>query len=684
MINTKITSVFFFVLVSLSNVLYANQSDMESDYKLYKIAKKLKYQKPDSAILIIDQIIRNNNLKDSALYDVIESAGDAYWHKSDYTQSIQYYKKAHELAFKINNKPRIAKGYSNLGYLYKEIAQYDKAIEYLKKAMEIALENNFSNHYLITSTYLANVYGEIKQYELANRILKDALNKVLAIQDSSSVAVILNNLGSNYLKSNQLDTAEYYYKKALEIDRRNNNTKEVAINQISLAEIYYRKGNYKESLRAAFESEQIFQNYKVSAELSSNLLIIAKAYLELGNREKTLNYMNEAVLLTEKVNALGVTTATYGDMSLIYSKLGIMDSAFKYLELYSELNDSIFRLEGTTKIAQMAAQIDLSKKEKEIELLSAEKKMQLMELKNQRNKQYFLYGGILFLLIFAGVMYNRFKITQQQKRIIEVQKVETEKQKQIVEEKNKEISDSIIYAKRIQEAILPSRYSLTEHLKNGFVLYKPKDIVSGDFYWLEKYKESIYFAAADCTGHGVPGAMVSVVCANALSKALLEENQTETGKLLDRTRELVVERFTRNDENVKDGMDISLCRITKNRLQWSGANNPLWIIRKDSNSVEEIKANKQPVGKTDNFNPFDTHELELNSGDSIYIFTDGFADQFGGNNGKKFMYKQFKELLLSNSHLEMNEQKEKLNQSFIEWQGKQEQVDDICVIGVRV
>jgi serine phosphatase RsbU (regulator of sigma subunit) len=216
------------------------------------------------------------------------------------------------------------------------------------------------------------------------------------------------------------------------------------------------------------------------------------------------------------------------------------------------------------------------------------------------------------------------------------------------------------------------------------VYFNPKDIVSGDFYWLEKVGNAVFLAAADCTGHGVPGAMVSVVCANALSKALLEENITETGKLLDRTRELVIERFDNSNEDVKDGMDISLCKLEGKTVQWSGANNPLWVVRAHASEIEEYKADKQPIGKSANQTPFSSVTLSLNSGDSLYLFTDGYADQFGGEKGKKFMYKPLKELLLSMSTSSMDSQRNQLETQFQQWKGELEQVDDVCVIGIRI
>lgn len=251
-----------------------------------------------------------------------------------------------------------------------------------------------------------------------------------------------------------------------------------------------------------------------------------------------------------------------------------------------------------------------------------------------------------------------------------------------VEEKQREITDSINYAKRIQEAILPSFDFIKTHLPNSFIYYQPKDIVAGDFYWAEKVGNDFFIAAADCTGHGVPGALVSVVCCNALNRTVNEFKLTDPGKILDKTRELVLESFSKNGADIKDGMDISLMSINGNIVKWAGANNPLWYYQ--NNELKEIKANKQPIGKTDNPEPFITHTIELQKGDSLYLFTDGFADQFGGPKGKKFKYKQLEEVLISTNPLKVSSQHDALKNTLKNWMGNLEQVDDICVIGIRL
>ncbi|HEX7413134.1 MAG TPA: two-component regulator propeller domain-containing protein [Bacteroidia bacterium] len=301
---------------------------------------------------------------------------------------------------------------------------------------------------------------------------------------------------------------------------------------------------------------------------------------------------------------------------------------------------------------------------------------------------------IAVVVIGIGSIYGYIKIRenklQKEKHILEHTVAErTEeivKQKNLIEVKQKEIIDSITYAKRLQQAIFPSSDEIKKYLPDTFLYYKPKDIVAGDFYWMEHLDNMTYIAAADSTGHGVPGAMVSVVCSNALNRSVKEFGLRDTGKILDKTRELVLETFAKSGEEIKDGMDISMCRINSitNQVQWSGANNQLWYIKTGGTAMLEIKADKQPIGKADNPKPFTTHTLELQKGDTLYLITDGYPDQFGGEKGKKFKYKPLEQNLVANNSKPLEEQRNLLSQSFNVWKGGLEQVDDVTIIGIRL
>jgi serine phosphatase RsbU (regulator of sigma subunit) len=301
---------------------------------------------------------------------------------------------------------------------------------------------------------------------------------------------------------------------------------------------------------------------------------------------------------------------------------------------------------------------------------------------SQKRTSYYLNIVSCMALVFAIILHFKNAANEFESTITE--------QNKHISEKNKDILDSISYARRLQEAILPPDSLVKQYLPQSFIYYKPKDIVAGDFYWLERSDahNCIFIAAADCTGHGVPGALVSVVCSNALNRTVKEFGITQPAKILDKTRELVIETFAKSENEVKDGMDISLCAISLNStkgmrtVEWAGANNPLWICGKEG--IKEIKADKQPIGTYSLQTQFTNHRMELNEGDMLYLFTDGYADQFGGPRGKKYMYKRLSENLLSFSKNNLDKQQDDLKKSFEDWKSDLEQVDDVCVIGIRL
>jgi serine phosphatase RsbU (regulator of sigma subunit) len=303
-----------------------------------------------------------------------------------------------------------------------------------------------------------------------------------------------------------------------------------------------------------------------------------------------------------------------------------------------------------------------------------------------------IYIAVAFILTFTIAFYFR-TIVNDFEKIIKKKNALLKDSKAEIELQHTEIKASINYAKRIQTAILPSDALIEKHLKNSFVYYQPKDIIAGDFYWMHILPEpngweingdTVLFSAADCTGHGVPGAMVSVVCNNALNQSVKEFGITQPNLILEKTRELVVETFSESIEKVQDGMDLALCSLNlkTNILQYSGANNPLWLIR--DGELIETKGDKHHVGKCDLMPNFTNHKIQLQKEDVIYIFSDGYVDQFGGPKGKKLMSAKFKQLLLSIQSKTMEEQKEIIQTNFNQWKGKLEQVDDVCVIGVKI
>lgn len=328
--------------------------------------------------------------------------------------------------------------------------------------------------------------------------------------------------------------------------------------------------------------------------------------------------------------------------------------------------------------------------------------------------EFLINGGLLTMTVglFSIILIQtRYRLTK--KEIIArfdlmESKKELEVKNEIIEEKNKNITDSIAYAQNIQSAILPNRSEIAKYLKDHFIFFSPKDVVSGDFYWFTQKANKIFIAVCDCTGHGVPGAFVSMIGNNLLNQVVIERNKEDPGEILSCLNQGMINAFTKEGElEAKDGMDMALLvfeldKATNDiiKLNYSGANNPSYLIRKEiANSAltqedwisefeehfVEIKGDKQAIGGfTEPDYCFHTREIELEKGDMVYAFSDGYMDQFGGPKGKKFMKKNFKKLFVEFMDLEMEEQAEKMDQSIKEWMGEEEQVDDILVIGIKV
>ena len=421
---------------------------------------------------------------------------------------------------------------------------------------------------------------------------------------------------------------------------------------------------------------------------------LARGYLSIGEVTNAIKLASQALKVEEDLGAKKEIKDIHNLLAEAYKTDKNYKEALAHLEKFLKLDQQQASLLSAANISSLESKMEKEKHQHTLKL-----KQEEVVLKNAKIKQQSIQNiGLVIVLFFAiGFIVLAVRSYRIKKRDAET----IMKQKLMVEQAHQEIKDSIIYAKRIQSAILPPAKLVKEYLKESFILYKPKDVVAGDFYWMEtinseewrvmsgenpslntRDSQLVLFAAADCTGHGVPGAMVSVVCNNALNRSVREHGLTNPGEILNKTREIVIQEFEKSDEDVKDGMDIALCSLQGNKLQYAGANNPLWMIR--NGELIETKANKQPIGQFDNPEPYTTHTFELEQGDAIYIFSDGYLDQFGGEKGKKFKATAFRSLLLSIQDKTMEEQKTIINESFETWKGSLEQIDDVCVIGVKI
>ncbi|MGP8215699.1 MAG: tetratricopeptide repeat protein [Bacteroidia bacterium] len=669
--------------------------------------------------LTISQEIGDKQLSVIALGNI----ENIYFNKSDYPKAIEYSNKILTINQEIGDKNGISENFWGIGNLYSRIGNYPNALEYFYKSLKIANEakdnpNIFNSLLSISGIYLLQKnYPKAMEYDsLAYLTNQKTGNKV-------RTAYVLGNMGGIYEEKGDTVKAIEYYNKALSIGEELGNKNTVAVNLTNIGTIYFMQGNYYKALEYEKNAQKMYRDEgnKVSASLS--IVMTGIIYLKLKNFKQAKLCFDTSLVLSQYFRYKRVIKGAYLGLAVYDSAIGNYRSAFEDYKKYILYRDSLENDENTKKTVQVEMNYEFEQKQA-AEKAEQDKKDAIAE--QERNKQKVIrnsfIGGFVLMLALAFFIFRGYRqkqraneiITKQkaevekQKEIVEHQKELVEQQKELVEEKNKEILDSITYAKRLQDAILPPLSLIKQFLPDSFVLYKPKDIVAGDFYWVAPLppggssvntknpplegREAVLIAAADCTGHGVPGALVSVVCSNALNRTVKEFRITEPGKILDKVRELVLETFEKSESNVQDGMDISLASLTPSKggiqIQWAGAFNTLWYIQ--NGEMKESPADKQPIGKTDNPKPFTTHTITLNPPSEgreagiLYLFTDGYADQFGGPKGKKFKYKQLQELLLSNASKSMEEQKIALESTLESWKDGLEQVDDILVIGIRV
>ena len=593
-------------------------------------SEHLFYQgKYDEALRLLRFILPKSNKKFNALIN--NQIGEILIRQTKYSEAIDILLANEGLCLKTNDNSSLVQTYMLLGILNEKLHRYKRAQEYYFLSVKCAEKTK--NYRMLASAYenVANVYGQKNDVDSAILYIGKSIYYRKLTSDLFGLSSAYNNLSIIYFNQGKLKEAERFGLKALELCR-----------QIK----------YNELLPFCYEN-------------------LSEIQLSYKNYNRSLNYLDSTIYFARILRDNVALETAFRIRSIVDTlnsnyKLGLRD----YIT-YKMYTDSIMIKENSQKLIEAELKTEFEKR-KEILRLKSESEIQIQKL--IRNVLLFI---VLIALIFAVILYN-------QRNKIAIQKQEVEEQKNIIADKSREVLDSIEYAKKIQQAILPSDKAMKSLFPKIFCLYIPKDIVAGDFYWLEKRDQYIYIASCDCTGHGVPGAMVSVVCNNALNRSLNEFHEIDTNKILDRTRSLVLENFSKSESAVLDGMDISLARIdtSSNELMWSGAYSPLWIVRNGELTI--ITGDKQPIGNFENYAPFTSHTIKLESNDSIYLFSDGYCDQFGGPNDKKFSKARLKPLIEECSKLTPSDQYKLLYKTHLDWRGNQTQIDDITIIGFSI
>lgn len=639
--------------------------------------------------------------KERWIADCTSNMALAHLRLGNYEESYNYYAISKDNYNEVKDTNMVARIYNQLAMVRDYQGRWIEALDvYFKALRTFELINN---EYGVSVEYIniATIYEQLEDYDKAKSFFEKALVLKKEIGDEYGEAIVLSSIAGFHSKDGEYEQAFEKFEKAYEIYQKFDDKYKTALVIASIGGVYSNKREYQKAIEHYSRSVSMLRPLEVYPDLSQTLSSLGENYSKVKNYTLAKKACQEGLEISRNVGYQKSEKANCRCLSNAYEGLGDTKNALKYYKEFVSIKDSLVNEERDREATRKDLEFGFSKQQFQDSLQNAKEQQikdiqiseQKAQLENEKLQKYALFGGVLLFIVLGAVSYRSYRIKKKdnkliaaQKKEVEEQKSEIESQKAVLETKNKEITDSITYAKRIQEAILPPTKLVKEWLPNSFILYKPKDIVAGDFYWMESEGDNIFFAAADCTGHGVPGAMVSVVCHNAMNRAIKEFGITEPGEILDKTRELVVEQFEKSEEDVKDGMDVALCALnTKtNKLKYAGANNPLWLFAKGTNEITEYKATKQPIGKVDNPTHFETHVVDLEEGTSIYIFSDGFADQFGGEKGKKFKYRPFKELLSTIHEKPLEEQRMLIDDAFENWKGDLEQVDDVCIIGVKV
>lgn len=573
--------------------------------------------------------------EDSLLGEVYNHSGVVFELKGEYPTAMNFYLKAARIFKKHNDIHNLASAYNNCGLLTSTQKDFTAALNYYSKSLNLYRQNNDQIGIGHSYNNIAIVYMTQKKSFLAI----DYFNKALAIDlqqnDSISCSDTYNNLGICYMDLGQLDKAELYYLKSITHNKDHINLPGLSHTLTNLGIVYRRKQQFPKAI----------------------------AYLQQSYRLSSSNQWRE--------NAQFIAN----ELATTYQLMNKSDSALSYYKVYMNYWDTLHNEEKIREQANLESKFQFEL-EREKDKIKTQQSLREQALKNQRVWLYLIAAlvVIVLILIFAYVLFKRFKEIQIQKRVID------EKNNQL-EIQHREITDSLNYATRIQNAILPNEQLLNSMFREWFIFYQPKDIVAGDFFWALEHNNWKYFAVADCTGHGVPGAMVSVVCNNALNRSVLEFNCQFPNQILDKTREILLQQW--NNQEVNDGMDIALCAFdpSTSTLYFAGAHNGCWIYGNDQ--MLEWKGDKQPIGKHINYQPFSLQQVNYTSDMRIFMSTDGLGDQFGGPQTKKLKNARIKSLISTFTQVTENEKSE-VERLFVSWKNRHEQIDDICLMGVKL
>lgn len=663
----------------------------------------------DEAILhfekgvLFGELLGDKNMVATAYNNI----GNVHSGQGRFDKAMALFLKALKVKEELDDQSGIASCYNNLGIVQWNQGNHEKSVEYFRKSLKIYEDLGETKSVAGSNNNIGNILADKGNYPEALKYYSKAMAKYEELGDKRGLYNCYNNIGIVKTDLGEFELAVDFYNKALTYCMDLGDKRGLTMVYGNLASVHV----------------------KMADSLSSS---DPKRSLSL---KKAIDYGNNAFEIADAIGALPWKSLASEQLLKAYSLLGNDSKALFFAMELLNCKDSMFSEDKTQALEDMQARYESDKKQLQIDKLAKEKALDQQTILTQqaenRKKNIILISalaGLLIVLVFSVIVYRMFRqkkqayfllseqneeIRQQKEEIqsqrdeIESQRdqVQTQKEqieelydiavirKNILEKQNKEIEDSIRYAKRIQTSILPSDAHLKSLLGDYFLFFRPKDVVSGDFYWVKKINDWLIITVADCTGHGVPGSLMSMLGVSFLNEIVREKEINEAASVLNKLREFIIEALKQTGDTgtQKDGMDMGLAAINlaTRQCSWAGANHNFVIYRPDGrDELIELKGDKMPVGVHVRMDHFTNHVLTLEKGDRLYFFTDGFPDQFGGKSGRKYLHKPFRKILFETSSLPIGKQGEKLEAEFDNWinneNARYPQVDDITILGVQI
>jgi serine phosphatase RsbU (regulator of sigma subunit)/tetratricopeptide (TPR) repeat protein len=661
-------------------------------------AIKLQYDKPDSAIVIASYIAQSSNSDSRLQSNAHEVIGIALMNKGEYAAAYTEHAMALRQREELQWKNGIGHSLNNMGLVLRKMGDPEASMEHTLRALEVA--ERVADTSLLTRI-LGNI-GTIHEAQGDFDRAVDYYGKCLDLLgdegDEMVLGNTLNNIAMIYSKQGEMDKAWNFWRRTLHIRELANDRRGLALALNNIGTLYFLPIDNSAAADSVYA-----MSYAIYSEMEDRMGLamvtgsIGQSALIQGRTSLALEMCGQSYQLAYETSSIPYLLSAGKCLAEAYAETGDHRSSNRYWKKYVAIIDSLSITDPERKAALMEQRFRYDRERTRAALeREHERALAQSEITRQHQLRNMSVALGLMALILFFVQYNNYKKKQRANELLHLKNDEITVQKEEIAVKNKEITDSIEYARHLQQARLPKATSFHRHLSQWHVLYRPKDIVSGDFYWLEKVDDHVFVAVADCTGHGVPGAMVSMIGIHGLHRAVVEQKLKSPAAILDSLMKHFEEAFSNSVSEVRDGMDISLCVISPDRqtLTFAGANNPLWQVSSHSTQgaaqvrdslgdlhLIEWKADRNSIGGHATGKAFTDKSISLHPADVFVIMSDGYADQFGGADGKKFGSKRLRSNVLS---AVMEGESDLLNTSFDKWKGQQEQVDDVTIMLFRI